>query len=101
MATTELKPPPSRQEPTIGSLLARLRRRIRAYVWADGIAATLVFVGVSFWASLAFDWLVESPPAFRMLILAGISLAFGYVVVRFLLSRLVVRLADRNMALLL
>ena len=101
MATPELKPPPSHLEPTIGSLLARLRRRIRAYVWADGIAATLVILGLSFWASLAFDWLVEPPSAFRMLILAGIALAFGYVVFRFLLSRLVVRLADRNMALLL
>ena len=58
--STETKPNLS-LAPAIESLLARLRRRIRAYVWADGLASIIVLLGATFWISLAFDWLFEPP----------------------------------------
>ncbi len=99
--TTHVKPSRERLEPAIESLLARLRRRIRAYIWADGLAASLVLLLASFWISLAIDWLFELPWPLRALELIGVGVALGYVLFRFLLKRIFVRLADRNMAVLL
>jgi tetrahydromethanopterin S-methyltransferase subunit B len=99
--TTQIKPSPARLEAAIESLLAGLRRRFRAYVWADGVAAALVAVGASFWASLAFDWLFEPPVGLRIIALLAIILGLGYVVARFLLARVFVPLHNRNMALLI
>ncbi len=98
---TQIKPSPARLETAIELLLAGLRRRFRAYVWADGIAATLVAVGASFWASLAFDWLFEPPVGLRIVALLAILLSLGYVVARFLLARVFVQLHNRNLALLI
>ena len=98
---TELSPAPARLNPAIQSLLDRLRGRIRAYLWADGIAAVIVLLGACVWGTLALDWLFEPPRAMRITILAGIALALGYVIYRYLIERIFVRLADRNMALLL
>ena len=97
---TILEPPPSRLEPAIGSLLGRLRRRIRAYIWADGLAALAVLAGAWFWGSLAIDWLFEPPRPLRLLALVAFTLAAAYIVSRLLVARLRVPLADRNMALL-
>ncbi len=99
MATDVQKP--TKLEPAIRSLLAQLRRRIRAYVWSDGIALVTIVVGAAFWLSLAFDWLVEPPLALRVGILVAVGVALAVVVYRTLVSRLLVRLEDRNMALLL
>jgi hypothetical protein len=97
---SELKSSPSRLEGPIQSLLAGLRRRIRAYIWADAAAAVVVVLGASFWASLALDWLFEPPRTMRIVVLAAVVLALVWVVYRFLIERMFVRLADRNMALL-
>ncbi len=97
---TQVKPRPSRLEPALESLLARLRRRIRAYVWADGLAVVLALVAGGFWVSLALDWVFEPPRPLRIAALVVGAAALVYVIVRFLLLRLWVRLADRNMALL-
>jgi hypothetical protein len=88
-------------EPAIESLLARLRRRIRAYVWADGLAAVMVLAGGAFWVSLALDWLFEPPVPLRVVLLAALGAGLAYVVYRYLIARLAVRLRNRNMALLL
>ncbi|HEX3726436.1 MAG TPA: hypothetical protein VHV08_09345, partial [Pirellulales bacterium] len=98
---TETKSTPNYLEPAIESLLARLRRRIRAYLWADGVAAVIVFAGIVFWASLALDWLLEPPRALRAILLLAVTVALVVVVYRYLIARLLVRLADRNMALVL
>jgi len=98
---TQIKPSPARLEAAIESLLAGLRRRFRAYVWADGVAATLIAVGASFWASLAFDWVFEPPVGLRIIALLAIVLGLGYVVARFLLARVFVPLHNRNLALLI
>lgn len=88
-------------EPAIESLLGQLRRRIRAYVWADGLAAIVVWLGASFWVSLALDWFFEPPRPLRAFVLAAVVLGLIYVAARYLVSRLFVRLANRNLALVL
>jgi hypothetical protein len=98
---TQIKTSPIRLEAPIESLLARLRRRIRAYIWADGLAAALAVLGASFWLSLAFDWLIEPPRALRIAALVAIAVALAYVVYRLLVARILVRLQNRNLAVLL
>ena len=93
--------PNTKLEPAIESLLARLRRRIRAYVWADGLAAAVVLLGTAFWASLALDWLLEPPRPLRVVLLAAVGAGLLYLIYRLLFARLRVRLHDRNMAVLL
>jgi hypothetical protein len=100
LMTTQTQSRARRLEAPLGSLLARLRGRIRAYIWADGLALVLATAGIGFWASLALDWTFEPPRFLRASLLAVATAALAAVAVRFLLARLLVRLADRNMALL-
>jgi hypothetical protein len=82
-------------------LLDELRRRIRAYVWAEGVAAVVIVLGVGFWVGLAIDWLLEPSPTIRVvgwLIFLG---ALGWVAYRRLLDRVFVPLSDASLALLL
>lgn len=101
LMATQLEPSPSRLDPPIESLLARLRRRIRAYLWADGVACVVIYLATAFWASLAFDWVFEPPGALRVMLLAGIGLGLAYVVYRGLLSRIFVRMSNRHLALVI
>jgi hypothetical protein len=98
---TDAPTKPIRLEPAIDSLLSRLRRRIRAYVCVDGVAAVVTVLGAGFWLSLAVDWLFELPVALRVAMLACVGAVATYVAYRSLAARLMVRLADANMALLL
>jgi hypothetical protein len=91
---------PATRSPVIGSLLAQLRRRIRTYVWVQGIIALLVLLGVWFWASLAFDWVFEPPRELRIALLVVLGLAICYSIYFYILRRAFVRLADRSLALL-
>ena len=69
--------------PALGSeirhRLVQLRRRIRAYVWAEGICLALVWLGVTFWVGLAIDYLpvmlgaTEMPRAARVVLLVLIA----------------------------
>ena len=58
------------------SLLARLRRRIRMYVWAEGLSLALLWLGATFWIGLAIDYLPvlmgasEMPRVPRLILLA-------------------------------
>jgi hypothetical protein len=98
---TEFKPAKTTLDPAIESLLARLRRRIRAYVVADGAAAAILALAVGFWGSLAIDWLFELPRPLRAAMLVAVVFATAYFVYRKLIARLMVRLEDRSMAVLL
>jgi len=94
--------PQSRQlEPAIESLLSQLRGRIRAYVWAEGIAVALVVLGFAFWGSLCFDWVFEPPVWLRVVVLSLVGLLLLSVVYRLILRRAFVRLGDRSLALVL
>ncbi|MFH1265778.1 MAG: hypothetical protein ABIK89_08615 [Planctomycetota bacterium] len=81
--------------------MAALRRRIRRYVWLDGLAAAITWLGVAFWASLAVDWFFEPPRAVRALVLGIVGLGLAWVLFRRILRRAFVRLTNRNMAMLI
>jgi len=97
---TDVKPT-AELEPAIESLLVRLRRRIRAYLWADGIAALLLLLLAAFWVSLALDWVFEPPRPLRAVLLAGVAGGAIWILYRQLISRLLVPLPNRSLALVL
>ena len=41
----------------IRRLLGRLKRRIRWYVWLEGLALAVGWIGLAYWAGLALDYL--------------------------------------------
>src|SRR4029079_5553843 len=91
----------------IRAALRGLRRRIRLYVLLEGPAAGVIWLGVTFWASFALDYLPvllgasEMPQAARGVLLAIVAIGAAYVVYRWLLARLAVPLSDRSLALLM
>lgn len=93
--------PPDSLHPALAQLLAGLRRRIRAYVWLEGIATALAVAGLAFWVSLIIDYLQEPPAAFRIGVLVVTGVALVVVLVRLIFRRAFVRLSDRSMAILL
>src|SRR6476660_7898881 len=81
--------------------LDAVRRRIRAYVWVQGLAITIVALGLIFWLGLATDWLFEPSPTTRRIgLLAAACIAF-YVCYRYLLRRIFVPISDTTAAVLL
>jgi hypothetical protein len=85
----------------VRDILAALRRRIRRYVWLEGIATALTWLGAAFWASLAVDWFFEPPRGVRGLALAAVAAGLVWVLVALIFRRLLVRMTDANMAMLL
>ncbi len=89
------------------SVLARVRRRIKAYVWIEGLALALVWLGVTFWVGLAIDYLPvlvgasEMPRALRAILLAFIAVILAYVLYRWVFRRAFARMPDHSIALLL
>ena len=100
MANVQIDKPPQ-LTPAVQALLGGLRRRIRQYVWLEGMAAGAVWLGAAFWASLAIDWLFEPPPPIRAMLLAAVALVLAAVLVRYIGRRAFVPLSDSNMATLL
>src|SRR5688572_21733258 len=102
---------PQTQSPPLSShvrdTLAALRRRIRIYVWLEGLAVALVWLGLTFWLALAIDYLPvlvgasEMPRTARAVLLVAIAGVLAFIVWRWILRRTFVRLADHSMALLL
>ena len=93
--------------PRVQRLLAGLRWRIRLYVWLEGLTVAILWIGLTFWASLAIDYLPvlvgasELPTLTRAILLALISLVLAVILYRWILRRTFVQLADRSMAVLL
>jgi hypothetical protein len=91
----------------IRAALGGLRRRIRLYVLVEGLTAVAIWLGVTFWAGFALDYLPvllgasEMPQLARGVLLAIVAIGAGYVIYRWLLARLAVPLSDRSLALLL
>jgi len=86
---------------SVRSKLAALRRRIRRYVWLEGTMAAITWLGIAFWASFAIDWLFEPPREVRALLLGIVGVGLAWVFFRRILRRALVRLSNRNMAMLL
>jgi hypothetical protein len=96
--TTAYRP---RLDPAIRTSLAALRRRIRRYVWIEGLAAAAAWLGLAFWLSLLVDWFFEPPPPARAALLAAIGVVLAAVLVRMIVRRVFVPLSDANMAMLI
>jgi hypothetical protein len=87
--------------PVIRSTLDALRRRVRGYIWLEGLAEGALWLGVSFWISLAVDWFFEPSPFVRGVILTaavlGLLAVFWFMIAR----RVLVPLSYSNLAMLL
>src|SRR5688500_13474574 len=89
------------------SLLAGLRWRIRLYIWLEGLALAVTWVGLLFWIGWGLDYLPvllgasEMPALARGILLAFTGVILAVILYRWIFRRTFVRLADRSMALLL
>src|SRR5437879_2252154 len=101
MSLAETEPKNVRSLP---SVLAAVRRRIRAYVAVEGLGATVATAALGFWAALGGDWFLEhfyqSPRSARLALLGVAAAATLVVFWRRLLRRVFARLADRHVALI-
>ncbi|MEX2139881.1 MAG: hypothetical protein WD894_11510 [Pirellulales bacterium] len=100
MSTDLFNPPLYVAEP-IRDLLTGLRRKIRSYVWLQGIALAVAWLAASFWITLALDWMIEPPPAFRALVLVAVTAVLLWLIYRYILARAFVPMGDTSMAVLL
>ena len=98
----------SRQlDPRLSGLLLGLRWRIRVYVWLEGLALAVIWLGFTFWAALALDYLPvlagasEMPRAARAVVLAVVAAGLAYILFHWVFRRAFVPLANRSMAVLL
>lgn len=93
--------------PEIRATLVGVRWRIRAYILLEGLLTALLWVGVAFWITLALDYLPilvgasELPRGVRGVLLVGTVAGAAGWIYWLVVRRLLVRLSDRSMALLL
>ncbi len=94
-------------DPRIQTLLDSLRWRIRAYVFFQGLGLALIWLGVTFWISLALDYLPvlagarEMPWEARGALLLLVSVVLAWLLYHGVLRRTLVPLSDRSLALLI
>jgi len=99
------RPPKSTRR--LRSLLFGLRWRIRAYVVVEGLALAVVWLGITFWLGLALDYLPvlagasEMPRLARAILLTVIGIVFIAILIRWVFQRVLRRMSDESMALLL
>jgi len=97
----------NRTPPEIAALLARFRRRIRRYVLLEGFALVLVLLSLLFWISLLLDWghfrlwSLELPVWFRQAYVVTALAAVGFGLSVWVISRLLLRLRTKSLALVL
>jgi hypothetical protein len=94
-------PPNAELTPAIRGALAAVRRRIRTYVWVEGVAMIIAALGIAFWLGMAWDWSFEPSAAARraaLIVAAGVMLFVGY---HYLLRRVFVPISDTSAAVLL
>ena len=84
--------------PPARTLLGALRRRIRQYVWLEGSAAAVAWLGTAFWATLAADWFFEPSPPVRAVMLAAVAAVVVLILFRMIGRRAFVPITDSNAA---
>lgn len=91
----------------VAALLERLRRRIRLYVWIEGLSLAILWLGLTFWIGLVLDYMpvllgaTEMPRIPRLFLLALIAVVLIYLVYQWVLRRAFAKLSDRSMAVIL
>jgi len=89
------------------SLLGGVRRWIRAYIWFEGIAVALLWIGATFWLALGCDYLFvmlgasELPWQARAVLLVGIVGVLGFILYWWIFRRAFIGLANHSMAVVL
>ncbi|MBS0209332.1 MAG: DUF1146 domain-containing protein [Planctomycetes bacterium] len=106
MTTTEQKPAAASSRhaglaPELRALLGSVRGHLRRWLWLRGIAVSIVALVGLFWLLVAVDWKFESPRDVRLVLLVTAVAALGYLVSRYLLSRVFAPISDRSLALLI
>ncbi|MFP6750049.1 MAG: hypothetical protein VB855_00090 [Pirellulaceae bacterium] len=98
---------PSQIDPRIRLLLERLRKRVRIYIWLEGMTLGLIWLALTFWFGFAIDYLPvllganELSAGIRAGLLVIVAVMLGIILYRWILRRTFVRLSDRNMAVVL
>jgi hypothetical protein len=87
--------------PAVRRIVDSVRRRIRAYVWVEGLALVVALLGGAFWLGLVLDWSFEPSPVVRQIGLFVLAIAGIYVAYRYLLRRVAVPISDSTVATLL
>src|SRR4051812_38730584 len=87
--------------PALRSALAAVRRRIRAYVWIEGVATLVAVIGIAFWLGMALDWMFEPSRFLRKCGGLVIGVVTLFVLYRYLLRRVFVPISDTSAAILL
>lgn len=96
-----MPPTPIQLDHSIRRVLTALRRRIRCYVWIQGLAAVVAVTGLVFWISLGVDWFFEPAAWVRKVLLSAAVLGIAAVAYRTIGRRAFAPLTDRSMATLL
>lgn len=81
-------------------MLADVRRRARTWIWVESLAWVALAAAAAFWATLAFDWSIEPPPAVRGIVLAVAVGLLLWLLLRLLVARLAVPLGDEALAMI-
>jgi hypothetical protein len=87
--------------PAVETRLGMLRLCVRLYIWLEGCAAAVAWLGLAFWLTLAADWFFEPPPTVRVVVLAAVAVVLAAVVIRLIGRRIFVRITDANAAMVL
>src|SRR5919108_4855907 len=89
----------SQQTSGVVARLAALRRQVAAWFWVDGLSRVLWLVLGLCAADLALDWLFRMDRAQRLVMLALMAAAVGWLVYRRLVRPLSAPLSDDALAL--
>lgn len=92
---------PNELPPAVRRVLDAVRRRIRAYIWLEGLASLVVLMGMAFWIGLAVDWMFEPSWRVRQIALMALATLAAYVAYRSLWRRIRVPVSDPTVATLL
>jgi len=84
----------------LSQFLKRVRKRARRWIFIEAISLIGLSVAVWFWGTLILDWLIEPPPAVRLLAGGVICLWIGTIIIKRLVMRLQAPLRDEQLALL-
>ena len=84
----------------LSQFLKRVRKRARRWIFIEAISLIGLSVAVWFWSTLILDWLIEPPPAVRLLAGGVFCLWIGTIIIKRLVMRLQAPLRDEQLALL-